>query len=156
MRNLFIWFIFFGTLLGIVREDSCIDGDNDVDIMINHDYTELRDIFKSRGFTFLERLEHTKEILKTNETTEFVSFDFYMCEVNRHGDFYTSWQNVKATKCYDDANHSKFITKKWHATELHLPHNYEYKLANMYGSSWKIPNPHAGSCNASRDKLLVV
>jgi phosphorylcholine metabolism protein LicD len=40
------WFICYGTLLGIVRENSCIDGDDDIDIVIHKSkYDELRRVF---------------------------------------------------------------------------------------------------------------
>lgn len=34
-NNIKNWFIGYGTLLGIIRENSCIDGDDDVDIIID-------------------------------------------------------------------------------------------------------------------------
>ncbi len=34
-RGIKNWFISYGTLLGIVREQSCIDGDDDIDICLD-------------------------------------------------------------------------------------------------------------------------
>jgi len=34
--NINNWFIAYGTLLGIVRENSCINGDDDIDIVIDN------------------------------------------------------------------------------------------------------------------------
>ena len=34
-NNINNWFIGYGTLLGIIRENSCIDGDDDIDIIID-------------------------------------------------------------------------------------------------------------------------
>ena len=54
-NNINDWFIFFGTLLGIVRENSCIQGDDDLDIMINCDYEKLRSSFEEEGFIFTSK-----------------------------------------------------------------------------------------------------
>ena len=35
------WFIAYGTLLGIIRENECIAGDDDVDIIINKKYYKV-------------------------------------------------------------------------------------------------------------------
>ena len=43
-NNVSNWFIGYGTLLGIIRENSCIAGDDDVDIII-----DATDNFKSRS-----------------------------------------------------------------------------------------------------------
>jgi phosphorylcholine metabolism protein LicD len=29
------WFIGYGTLLGIIRDESCIEGDDDIDIIVD-------------------------------------------------------------------------------------------------------------------------
>lgn len=34
-NNIMNWFIGYGTLLGITKENSCIDGDDDIDIIID-------------------------------------------------------------------------------------------------------------------------
>ena len=39
------WFIFYGTLLGIV-EDKRIEGDDDLDIVINCEYSEIIALFQ--------------------------------------------------------------------------------------------------------------
>jgi len=40
-NNITNWFIGYGTLLGIIRENSCIHGDDDVDIIIDKKSYEL-------------------------------------------------------------------------------------------------------------------
>ena len=45
------WFIAYGTLLGIHRENSCIDGDDDIDIIIDaNELQRLRPILLKEGF----------------------------------------------------------------------------------------------------------
>ena len=46
-NNLKNWFIGYGTLLGIIRENSCIDKDDDIDIIIDKEYfNKILDILK--------------------------------------------------------------------------------------------------------------
>ena len=40
-NNIKNWFVAYGTLLGIVRNNSCIDGDNDIDIIIHEKSQKL-------------------------------------------------------------------------------------------------------------------
>lgn len=136
------WFIFYGTLLGIIRENNCIEDDDDIDIIINYDYDELRKIFKKHGFKFTTKfgIGKSKKILKTVSTDEFASFDFYICDVDETGLFNVSWCKNKISNCYVDLNKKTFIEKKWKSTILHLPNDYENKLVSMYGD-WKTPGP---------------
>lgn len=140
-NNINDWFIMFGTLLGIVRENSCIQGDDDLDIMINHDYQELRSVFVQEGFQFTSKfdIKNPDTILKTEPCDKYASFDFYMCNVNEYGDFHTPWHGVISTDSYVDLEAKTFVSKEWSSTILQLPNNYESKLINMYGSNWKVP-----------------
>ena len=138
-ENINDWFIFFGTLLGIVRENSCIQGDDDLDIMINCDYQHLRSAFEKRGFIFMEGkhgIKNPDTILKSEPTQEFGSFDFYMCNVNKSGDFYSPWEKTFIRNAYSDISKKTFIEKDWNNISLNLPLNFEKKLTHMYGN-WK-------------------
>lgn len=136
------WFIFFGTLLGIIREDSCIQGDDDFDIMINCDYQHLRGIFEKRGFEFIPYIRKNgvpfgELFLKSKPTTELASFDFYICEVTDR-DYYTPWHNAKVINC------QPLDKQSWRSTTLNLPNDYMNKIVSMYGKDWQIPR--SGSC----------
>jgi len=138
------WFIMFGTLLGIVRENSCIQGDDDIDIMINCDYQQLRDSFEKEGFIFTSAhgIRNSKMMLKSESTEEFGSFDFYFCEVSE-GDYYTPWHKVKAVNCLP------LSSKNWRSVSLNLPNDYLNKIITMYGSNWK--TPRGQSCRSYID-----
>ena len=139
-ENINDWFIFYGTLLGIVRENSCIQGDDDLDIMINCDYQKLRSVFEKRGFTFTNAygIKNSDTILKSEPTQEFGSFDFYMCNVNESGDFYTPWERTWLRNAYEDQKVKSFEVKKWRSSVLQLPHRPEDRLSLMYGD-WRVP-----------------
>lgn len=153
-NNIPDWFIFFGTLLGIVRENSCIAKDNDLDFLVKHDYQELREIFEKEGFEFIEELDSgekktslkTRTILKTRDCKEYASVDFYMCNIGptgkplviKEGNFYAKWHNTVVV------DPKPFVTKKWRSTTLNLPNNYIQKIITMYGEDWK--TPRGGSC----------
>ena len=152
-ENINDWFIFFGTLLGIVRENSCIQGDDDLDIMINCDYQHLRSAFEKKGFTFMQgkyRIKNPDTILKSEPTQELGSIDFYMCNVNQSGDFHTPWHGVIATNSYIDINNKSLIKFPWSNTVLNIPNNYKEKLVNMYGD-WK--TPQSRSCKMHIGKV---
>lgn len=78
-RKIDDWFIAYGTLLGIIRENSCIEGDDDVDIIINKKYYNvLKQILIEKGFEieYGMTIGTNTNILKTKETNEFCSIDF--------------------------------------------------------------------------------
>ena len=141
-ENINDWFIFFGTLLGIVRENSCIQGDDDLDIMINCDYQQLRNSFEKKNFTFMKGkygIKNPDTILKSEPTQEFGSIDFYMCDVNESGDFFTPWNGNHVSNCYTNLIKKSFVQHSWQNTTLNLPNDYENKIICMYGSEWRVP-----------------
>lgn len=80
-------FIFYGTLLGITRENNILKNDDDIDFLINiDDKQNVLDIFKSSeifsinekvGNDFFVQLINKKEDIKT-----FVDFYFYINNQN--------------------------------------------------------------------------
>ena len=148
------WCIMYGTLLGIVRDNGCIEGDDDIDIIINYEYSVLKALFKEYDFRFEwkrmgRRFRRTKHILKTKPTNSLSSVDFYIADVNQEGIFDVRWMKNKISNCYVDLNKKTFVEKKWKSTTLHLPNDYESKLVSMYGDEWKIPK--SKSCPMNLD-----
>ena len=139
-NNIQNWFISYGTLLGIIRNNSCIDRDDDIDIIV-HDiyYDKIKEILTKNNIQTTKDygIGESKLIIKTNITKEYCSIDFYMASIDKEGNFHDKWNNILWSKCYytDDM----LIERVWNGENLYLPFNSEQKLINRYGEDWMTP-----------------
>ena len=79
-----------------MRNNSCIDGDDDIDICVNSKHNVLlREIMKNN-------LSSCKAptLVKTCYTPKLSSIDFYMCDVKSNGDFYDTHERVTWSSVY--------------------------------------------------------
>ena len=131
-HNIVKWFIAYGTLLGIVRNHSCIANDDDVDIMCDYrDKELLKQIFIKNGFTVTLAKKHFFRIVKN----DYAPIDFYCAHVNGD-DYHDKWDHIM----WKNASlHGEFIKKKWNDIYLQLPHQYVSRLRNQYGRTWRTP-----------------
>ena len=141
------WFVGYGTLLGIVRNNSCIDGDDDVDIIIDKKYyQQIIDILSKNNIETWNPVQFGPgfkyNIIKTFDSDNLASVDFYLADVNENGDFHDTWESVIWSKCITD--NKRFIYYDWNGTVLHIPNNYETKLINRYGETWQTPQNSKG------------
>ena len=144
-NNIMNWFIGYGTLLGIIRENSCIDGDDDSDIIIEKsNYDVVKKILIENDFKieYGYGINKSRDILKTKENNDYCSVDFYMSSMDEKGNFNDTWENVTWSECYNENN--ELIQHIWNENMLYLPFNYEKKLINRYGENWRIPQNNKG------------
>lgn len=141
-HNFINWFIGYGTLLGIIRENSCIHNDDDVDIIIEKNQaTNLKKILTENKFTFEIA---NNNIIKTKPNHDYGSVDFYLASIDNDGNFYDPQENVTWSNCFIPNTDKKFIEYTWNEKLLYLPNNYEDKLNGRYGDNWKIPQNNKG------------
>jgi hypothetical protein len=149
-NNIKNWFVAYGTLLGIVRNNSCIDGDNDIDIIIHEKYYHiLKKLLIENNFTIDYRYDINNKItmsrcmvssciIKTKDSEDLSTIDFYMARIQEDGSFYDLWEKVNWSKCYNEKK--ELIEYNWNGNILYLPFNYENKLSRRYGETWRIPD----------------
>ena len=130
------WFLFYGTLLGIIRDGSCIEGDDDIDIMINNDFLTLRKKLQDYEFSFHKEshLGTTTDIIKTKvegHKKHFASCDFYICS-KENDTYFNAWQNV-------EVKNVELEKISWNGVVLNVPKNSEKLLEKLY-SNWKVPS----------------
>lgn len=137
-NNIDNWFIAYGTLLGIIREESCIDNDDDVDIICDsNDFNKLVTILKDNSILFdLHKRKKKYSVIKTKDTDKLASIDLYMGEIDKNGNYYEPQERIIWSECYLN---KKLIQKQWNNIILNIPNNYEKKLIDRYGNDWKIP-----------------
>lgn len=131
------WFISYGTLLGITRADSCINGDDDVDINCDakaHDVL-VRGLIDA-GFELM--INNPGKIIKTVATSTRASVDFYMSHVSDDGNYNDTWEKVVWTGC------TPLVKKAWGGVVLQMPRDMETKLEGRYGERWRIPQNNKG------------
>jgi len=126
-KKIYNWFIAYGTLLGIVRDNSCITSDDDVDIIIDKKYKTV--IESLPGIKVLHNENNFLRITLHNSKTPV---EFYLSSVDANGNFFDIHENVKWLNVYP------FEIRKWNNVILQLPQGYEEKLTKRYGN-WKIP-----------------
>ena len=150
-NNIQNWFISYGTLLGIIRNDSCIEGDDDVDIIIEKsNYDLLKNLLIENDIEIWDLSNNFDKsilgnILKTKYSEKYCSVDFYMASINENGDFHDLWEKKIWSGCY---NENKELSKRlWRGQILNLPENPETKLYNRYGENWRIPQNNKGPNN---------
>ena len=140
-NNIKEWFVCYGTLLGLVRENSCIDNDDDIDIIIEKsNYDIVKKILIENNFKLIYNygIENSKYIIKTNYTSDYCSIDIYMGEYINNKNIKDLWNNLTINDCFLDTENKTFIEKKWNGQNIYYPNNYEKILFNRYGKDWKI------------------
>tara|TARA_B100000886_G_scaffold64438_1_gene40252 strand:+ start:1159 stop:1707 length:549 start_codon:yes stop_codon:yes gene_type:complete len=143
-NNIKNWFVCYGTLLGLVRENSCIDNDDDIDIIIeksNYDIIKkilIENNFKLHSIHFEKhQMKFIKYIIKTEATSDYASIDIYMGDYNNKN-VKDLWNKLLIKDCFLDTKNRTFIEKKWNGQNIYYPNNYERILFNRYGKDWKI------------------
>jgi len=139
-NNIENWFVCYGTLLGLVRENSCIDNDDDIDIIIEKsNYDTIKKLLIDNNFklTFDHGINESKNIIKTTATSDYASLDIYM------GDFgstnvFDMWNKLNIKDCFFDIENKTFIKKSWKGQNINYPNNYKRILINRYGNDWNI------------------
>jgi hypothetical protein len=125
------WFIGYGTLLGIIRNNSCIDNDDDIDILIDIKNKYLIDmIIKKYKFKLLVRHKYYYSIYINSNLSKI---DFYLCDVDNLGNYNDGWNDI----IWTNVNPIKKL--EWNNTILNIPKNFEKKLINKYGKNWRTP-----------------
>ena len=141
-NNINNWFIGYGTLLGIIRGNSCIDGDDDIDIVIDiNNRDKLINILKKNNLYIRQDEGNFLKAQNTNVTNP-CKVEFYMATVDENGNFNDTWEKVIWSNCFNEQN--ELIKYMWNDNLLYLPFNYEEKLINRYGNDWKIPQNSKG------------
>ncbi len=153
-HNIKNWFIGYGTLLGIIRENSCINGDDDIDIITDeNNYDIIKQLLIENNI----EIEYgynigigCKDILKTVGKDNYCTVDFYMAVIDEKGNFNDKREKVIWSECYNEKK--ELLEYIWNGNILYLPFNYEKKLINRYGENWRIPNNTKQGC--ARKKIL--
>ncbi len=128
------WFIAYGTLLGVTREDSCIDGDDDVDICISKEHwDDLYDPLMKKNMLTQNTYYIRENFICTRKTEKLAQVDFYVCDVNELGDFNDTWEKVVWAGCYNEEGN--LPTASFQGRKVNVPHNKIDKLECRYGST---------------------
>ena len=129
------WFIAYGTLLGITRNNSCVDKDDDVDILCNKTTMEtIKEIFIRNGF----KINVSSNAFLQFSHKDYCLIDFYCCNV-MDGTYMDTHENVIWKNCYP------LQEKKWKGVLLYLPKNKVLKLSKRYGKTWRMPKQSKGT-----------
>ena len=157
-NNINDWFVAYGTLLGIVREKSCIENDDDIDIIINKKYRDkIKELLIKYNFKIDNEgiIKNSNKILKTKTDENYVTIDFYCAQVNNFGSFYDPWEDVKWSRCYKDKKSKTFEEIEWKGLIVNIPSNFETKLEGRYGENWKIPQNNKGFKKKKNKKFVL-
>jgi phosphorylcholine metabolism protein LicD len=139
-NNINGWFICYGTLLGLVRENSCIDGDDDIDIIMNkNNYDKINKILIDNNFKICYDygIGNSKLILKTKDSDKYASIDIYMSDFNDE-DVHDLWNGLNIKNCFLDKINQTFKESTWNGEKIYYPNNYIRILRNRYGQGWII------------------
>ena len=134
----FKFVLFFGTLLGAIREQNFIKNDTDVDIM-SKDEEELLNMIpklQEEGFLFIRHYEGEKRVLYSF-LRQGVYIDVDIVRSAGKSKYYMAGAKIPSS-FVDDLKVINFIGESFL-----IPQEYEKILVMLYGKDWRIPQNKA-------------
>lgn len=134
----FKFVLFFGTLLGAIREQNFIKNDTDVDIM-SKDEEELLNMIpklQEEGFLFIRHYEGEKRVLYSF-LRQGVYIDVDIVRNAGKNKYYLAGAKIPSS-FVDDLKVINFIGESFF-----IPQEYEKILIMLYGKDWRIPQNKA-------------
>lgn len=162
------YFVDYGTLLGIIRENGFIKSDDDVDVTIcdpEIDAHMLVRRFLEKGLEFIHALEYRGRTRIVSFRWRGTSVDFYLREWSNDRSEYwiygiyfdpritypgEEWNSCRRV-CYPISLEPKRFTFK--GIQIYIPYGAEEHLAFEYGKNWRTPDPE---CKGASDKKVLV
>ena len=127
--------LFYGSLLGIIRDNEFIDGDDDIDVLVfRKDYQKLID--------FIEK-EDTENLIKKTEDEKDI-LQLYYGDIGPFDIYITDSSDRKLTINWEkDVYHINDIiplkTIEIYGYHIQIPNYPEKILRKYYGFNWYIP-----------------
>lgn len=154
------WFLAYGTLLGIIRDNNCINGDDDLDLIVSDEESQKLDkLIKNKKYKFFRPNSRICGEIKKNNISipspcngmkngfrkiilfnDEPTIDFYIAK-EKYGDYHDLWEKVTWTNVYP------YYVKKWKDVKLNLPNDYLNKIIKYYGDDWHTPKNFKGGLN---------
>lgn len=163
-----LYYVYAGTLLGLIRDGKFISWDFDIDyaIVITPEFTwdKLEEIMCRSGFRKTREFVYEGEVKERSYAIGKLNIDFF-------GQFYEgdhmiqySFEYRTDCKYKSDNERSVYLvtlpkvtkTKKVElgTTSVSVPENSEELLAAIYNEDWRIPNPNWKSNSGKSSRLL--
>lgn len=141
-KNGIEFFPFYGTLLGLVREDSCIDGDDDIDLMVSYnDRGKIYEIMSGLGMKNTDGgrnfLQFTYKIKDQPVIADFYLFEETEEYLIEKWNFFGREMDERYNVHFDKNKIFPLIKKEWKGIDLRIPNNSEFIIEYCYGKEWR-------------------
>ena len=133
------YWVDFGTLLGIIRENDIILGDNDVDICVVespelHEKMKMaKYILEKKGYKVIKEDWDAYRVRKYR----YPYADIYINKINREKNIYNGAEGDKSDISIDYIEPKSIVT--WKNVDVKCPSKIDETLVYRYGSDWKTP-----------------
>jgi LicD family len=140
--NIPFW-LWAGTLLGLIRDGGFIAHDRDIDIAVWDDaiqHNKITNALVGAGF------KHTKEYGKANQPGHQlcftapggIPFDVFFCTREGARCWSPYWRGTELSRFYYPLI-THLVQRKFHDEIFEIPENYEDCLVAQYGRDWRRP-----------------
>jgi hypothetical protein len=133
------YWVDFGTLLGIIREDDIILGDLDVDICVVespelHEKMKMaKSILEEKGYKVEKEIWDAYRVRKYR----YPYADIYINKRNRERNIYNGAEGDKSDISIDYIEPKSIV--KWNNVDVKCPSKINETLVYRYGSDWRTP-----------------
>ncbi len=145
-------FAWAGTLLGIIRDNGFIKGDDDLDYCVNaknvSDWNSLYEKLTEAGFNLHHYFIYNGTITEMAFSKYGLGIDFFglqpydgrICTISYYRDAREKYRIDEASCIRTCINpYSKILEIDINGSNFLIPDNYEEFLSSNYGSGWKVP-----------------